>query len=412
LAANLTRNISYLSLSQLANYVFPLIVIPYVTRTLGPESYALTEFAGVIMVYFVSVVEFGFFTTATRRVAQLKEGTVQMAQIFSAVLQAKMLLMVLSLIILAGLILLVPKFNDNALLLSLSVPLIMGAALSPDFLFLGTQRASTIAFTNMMVKAAATASIFLFISEPEDYLWLNFINGLATVGLAILLLYIGLKRIKGLRLLMPKKETVKALLWESRFIFISNFSTRLYGFISIPMGAFLMSPQQLGLFAAASKLINVGQNVLFQPLHGALFPHLAALIKEDEKAYRVKHRQFLTLLALAVALLVLLLILIAPWVVPLVFGSDYQEAIPYLQWMTPIWFLGVFAHLYLQQGLLILKKDKPYMWIVLTTGLISIVLNYWLISGWQAQGAVGARLITEAILAILAALTFYKIRQR
>lgn len=382
------------------------------TRVLGPTSYALTEFAGVIMVYFVSVVEFGFFTTATRKVAQMKQDPQKLSAVFSAVLSAKLVLLVCSLGILGILLLVVPKFHENLDLMLLSIPLIMGAAINPDFLFLGTEKAINIAISNVLMKGLAMLSIFLFIHGPEDYLWLNFINGSATIGIALILLIMAFRRMPGLRWLAFRTSAMKEVLWESRFIFISNFSTRLYGFISIPMGGFLMSPQQLGLFAAASKLINVGQNVLFQPLHGALFPHLSALVKENESAYRKKHRRFLALLAVAVAVIVLALIFLSAWLVPLIFGNDYLDSIPYLQWMAPILFIGVFAHLYLQQGLLVLNRDRNYMYIVLFTGILSIIVNYLLISNWQAQGAAIARLITESVLALLAALTFYNVSRK
>lgn len=360
------------------------------------------------MVYLISVVEFGFYTTATRKVAQEKQSTSALSDTFSAVLSAKFILMIGSLLLLLGLIILVPKFRLNAQVLALSIPFVIGTALNPDFLFLGLQKAAHIALSNVLMKGIATASIFIFIHDPEDYLWLNFINGAATVGIALVLLFLAFKKVPGLRFLGWKHQAVKSMLKESRFIFISNFSTRIYGFISIPMGVFLMSPSQLGVFAAASKLINVGQSVLFQPLHGALLPHLATRVKESKAAYYKEHRWFLMLLASGIALICLTMIFLAPWFIPLVFGDDYLEAIPLLQWMSPMLFVGIFAHLYLQQGLLILNKDRVYMKIVLSVGLLSIFINYILISTWQEKGAVMARLITETLLALLAGLGFYK----
>lgn len=408
MAANLTRNISYLSLSQVANYAFPLVTIPYVTRVLGPSSYALTEFAGVIMVYLVSVVEFGFYTTATRKVAQLQRSQQSLSETFSAVLSAKLLLMVASLAVLVALIFVVPKFYDNAKLLLLSVPFVIGASLNPDFLFLGLQKAPVIAICNVIMKGLATASIFVFIHQPDDYLWLNLINGSATIGISITLLILAFQKIKGLRWVSWRNAKLKETLLESRFIFISNFSTRVYGFISIPMGGFLMSPTQLGVFAAASKLINVAQNVIFQPLHGALLPHLAARVKESRKRYLLEHKRYLLYLASGTGLASLTLILLAPWIIPFVFGDEYLASITLLRWLAPMLFVGAFAHLYLQQGLLILGKDKVYMYLVLITGLLSIVVNYFFISNWQDTGAVMARLTTEVVLAILAGIGFYK----
>lgn len=46
--------------------------------------------------------------------------------------------------------------------------------------------------------------------------------------------------------------------------------------------------------------------------------------------------------------------------------------------------------------------------LILIIGTLSIILNYFLIGSYQEMGAALARLITEFLLALFAALAFYK----
>jgi len=408
LQAKLTQNISYLSLSQVANYIFPLITIPYITRTLGPGNYAIVEFAAVIMLYFTAIVDYGFISSATRQIAADSENPQHLSKVFSGVMQARVLLFLAAMSAFIILLVFIPKFRENTLILALSAPMVLGMTLYPSFLFFGTQKAGVIAITNVLVKGLSTALIFIIIRNEGDFLWVNLINGISQVGISIITIYYAFKLFPNLKILPWSNVLIRFELKESFYLFISNFSTRVYGFLSIPMGIFLLSPQQLGLFAAASKLLNVAQSVLFQPLHGALFPYLSQAYAQGIRVYKQQHKKSLILLVLATGLASLILIVLAEFIIKLLFSEVYLAAAPLLAIMAPMLLVGAFAHMYLQQGLIILKEDKAYMWVLICTGLSSIVLNYLLISNFGIRGAAYARLASEVLLTILASALFYR----
>jgi len=280
--------------------------------------------------------------------------------------------------------------------------------LYPSFLFFGTQKAGVIAITNVLVKGLSTALIFIVIRNEGDFLWVNLINGLSQVGISLIAIYYAFRLFPDLKLLPWSKSMIKFELKESFYLFISNFSTRIYGFFSIPMGLFLLSPQQLGFFAAASKLFNVAQSVLFQPLHGALFPYLSQAYAKSISTYKRLHKKSLLLLVLTTSIASLMLIFLSEFIIRILFSEVYIDAVPLLIIMAPMLAVGALGHMYLQQGLIILKEDKAYMWVLISTGLSSIILNYFLISNFGISGAAYARLASEVLLAILASALFYR----
>ena len=104
----------------------------------------------------------------------------------------------------------------------------------------------------------------------------------------------------------------------------------------------------------------------------------------------------------------LFLMILSPWLIDLIFGKDYESSVRLLKIMAPMIIAGGCVHMFLQQGLLILRKDRIYMVIIVFTGISSIILNLILIKAYDVTGAAIVRLITEIIIALAAAIMFYK----
>ncbi|MCF0207273.1 MAG: oligosaccharide flippase family protein, partial [Bacteroidales bacterium] len=96
----LAENFMYLSVLQVAGYIFPLITIPYLARVIGVEGYGKIAFAAGIITWVMTITDWGFNYTATRDVAKIRDDKQKVAEIFSNVLWAKLLLMLASLVVL------------------------------------------------------------------------------------------------------------------------------------------------------------------------------------------------------------------------------------------------------------------------------------------------------------------------
>ena len=65
----LASNIASLFTVQAANYLIPLLTLPYLVRILGPREFGLIAFAQAFSQYFVILTDYGFNLSATREVA-------------------------------------------------------------------------------------------------------------------------------------------------------------------------------------------------------------------------------------------------------------------------------------------------------------------------------------------------------
>lgn len=76
------HNIGYLTLLQVAGYVFPFITMPYLARVIGTNGFGKIAFASAIICWVQTVVDWGFTYTATRDVAQNREERSKVSEIF------------------------------------------------------------------------------------------------------------------------------------------------------------------------------------------------------------------------------------------------------------------------------------------------------------------------------------------
>ena len=89
-----------LTILQAANYILPLVILPFLVRVLGAEKFGLVMFAQSLCVFLVVFVDYGFNISGTREIAIHKEDKAKISEIFSAIMIIKMGLILTALFLL------------------------------------------------------------------------------------------------------------------------------------------------------------------------------------------------------------------------------------------------------------------------------------------------------------------------
>lgn len=346
-AKTLAGNFMWLSALQVAGYVFPLITMPYLARVIGVEGFGKIAFAAAIMVWIQTIADWGFNLTATRDVAQNRENPDKVSEIFSNVLWARSLLMLLSLGVLLLLIVMVPKFRDEWDIIMVTFLMIPGHILFPDWFFQAMERMKYITILNLLMKFLFTIAVFLFIKQPEDYILQPLFISLGYVVSGLIALYyiVGKWRVKIRR---PNIKSTLLTIKKSTDVFITNLAPNLYNSFSVVLLGFFGGGVANGIYDGGNRFFTIG-NKLLGIVTRTIFPFLS---RRQEK-----HKQFV-LLCLSISILIALIFYIfAPFVVGLMLSSEFNDSVIVLRILSISYIFLSLSDIYGSCYLIVNKKE-------------------------------------------------------
>ncbi len=320
------ENFFALSSLQAANYILPLLTMPYLIRVLGAEKFGLVNFAGAFVQYFGIVTDYGFNLSATQDVSVHRNDPEKISEIFSAVLLIKVSLMILSLVVLSGVLWFVPRFGDESALYLFTFAGVVGGLLFPSWFFQGIESMKYITLLNVLSKFLFTVSVFALVRRPEDYVYVPLLNsaGLVVAGLLSLLVAV---RTFGVKLRLPGTTEIRNQLRLGWHIFISAVTINAYTGTRVFAVGLFTNNAITGYYALAEKLMQMVQTVPLASLLGAIHPRLSSIhLNDPERGLRIMRRlQRYTTLGYTALLPVLFIF--APQIVRLVTGGAYEETI-------------------------------------------------------------------------------------
>lgn len=393
------KNVLSLYALQFANYILPLIAVPYLVRVLGPEKFGAVAFGQSFMMYFVLLVNYGFDWSATRTISVQRDDPQKVSRTASAVLGAKVLLTVLSLGILTLLVAMVPKFQEVSALLYLLFGIVIGNALFPKWLFQGLERMVAISVINLFMRVLALAGIFLIIHQPADYLKYAGLLGFQWVGAGIVgLVWASL----GLRVkpVIPALSEIVRVLKEGWILFLSQASVSLYTVGNAFILGLLTNPTVVGYYSAAEKIVKALTG-LTEPVTQAAYPRFSKLAAESKASLLYWTRRALLLQSVVGFALSAVLFLGAPIIVDIVLGKQYLPAIPVIRVLAVVPFLVSISAGMGRFVFLPMRKENIRFAITFVAGFLNLFLAFILVPRWSGTGMAIAVVAAEANIGLL-----------
>ncbi len=266
------ENYFFMTVLQILNSLFYLLIYPFLIRTLGADSYGLYVFAMSIVTYFISFVSFGFDLPGAKIVSQNQNDKVIISNALSSVFTSKLYLTLISIAVIAVIILFFPIVKTNWIIISICSIQIFSNLLIPQWLYQGIQKMRELTMVQLLFKTLSLPFIFFMVKSGSD-LWkfalILSLSSLMSGLVVIILLYIKHDfKIKIIEFNKIKNWVADALpfFWSSIMNTIKQQST------IVVIGSFF-TMKDVALYDLANKIFTVPA-ILTANINGSLFPKI------------------------------------------------------------------------------------------------------------------------------------------
>ena len=388
----LFKNIISLYGFTIAKLVFPMLVLPYLTRVLSLEAYGLVAYVKTIMSYMQQLVDFGFMLSGTREVVEIVQGSaislrveggsqqcsdssnpsvsfadsppdatpfatswpsspyggrkgdqgmmktnIALNQAVGDIMVARLLNAGIALLILAILIFAIPILSANKIFVFFSFATIFASIFLFDYVFRGLEQMQVITYRFMVMKSISTVLTFFVVKSDADIMWipaLDLAGSLVAVGLVLFEL-----RKFGITPQFTTLANAVKKLKESAIYFASEASTSVFGALNTVLVGIFLPLAQVAFWSLVMQILGAVQS-LYSPITSGLFPRMVAT-----KSKGLLLKMFAIFVPVVFAGCVFTYF-ISDYAVVLIAGEKYLPSAEVLRWVTPWLFLGFPAMLF------------------------------------------------------------------
>lgn len=396
--STVAKNAFSLYLIHFANYLIPLVTVPYVVRVLTPHGYGLVAFGMSLIGYFMVVVDYGFTFSATRRISVQRNDSISVSRTAFNVWAAKILLCVGGLAVLLVLITVVPQLRQVDQLMLILYGMVVGNVLFPVWLFQGMERMVAISVINLVMRLFVVIGIFTLIHRPEDYLLYAGLTSMGSIGAGIAGVGVALHMFK-LPFVFPSWRGIGEALVEGWMLFLSMASVSLYTVGNAFILGLLTNHTAVGYYAAAEKIVKAVLGLL-GPLSQAVYPRFSKMAS-DSKALALKWGRRMLLLMGGLGLTLSMALFVgAPAIVRIVLGPEYGPSTTVIRILAALPLLIGISNVLGIQTMLPFRRERAFASVLLCAGLINIGLAILFAPIWQESGMAAAVLLSEAFVTV------------
>lgn len=386
------------NIRQVLNFLVPIVVFPYISRILGPESLGKVEFANSITSYFVLFTALGIPTYGVREIARVRDDEKLRSKTVAELSLILLITVFIGYVIYFIIIFFVPKFTTDILLFLIVAPTIFLSDFSYEWFFIGIENQTYITFRYILVKFIQIILIFLLIHNASQYYIYAAIligmNGLSTIfNLFQLKKYVHFVSIK----LLDVKKHFKPILT----IFASLIATSVYMHIDVTMVGTMVGDEAVGLYVVPNRVVRIVIH-LITSLGVVMIPRLENVLKKgDEEQYFSLLNKSLSFTLLFCIPSFFGIILTAPEVVYLFGGKSYTASVLGMQLLSPILIFVPLAHFVGMQILYPYRKETKYTISVTVASISNAIFNFFAIKKLQQNGAILGTVLAEGLGLIL-----------
>ena len=401
---SLKNNLFYSILLVLANYVFPFLTYPYVSRVLGVTGIGACNFVDSVINYFILFSSLGINTLGVREIAKHHGDRQSLNRTFSNIFLVNLILTGIMLLVLIIVTFAVPQLSCHKDLMLIGAFKLVFNCLLVEWLYKGLEDFRLITLRTIIVKLLYVASVFIFVRAASD-VWIYYLlSSMMVVLNALINIFFAHSRVrltfKGLSLYPVFKSMLALGIYAILTSMYTTFNVTFLGFVS--------GETEVGYYTTATKIYYLVM-ALFSAFTGVMLPRMSSLAASGDM------EKFRSYYNLAVELLLGFSLPIIAWMIPmagdivgLIAGPGYEGAVAPMVIIAPLVFVVGYEQILVLQTLLPLGKDKIMLRNSIAGAVVGVALNVILVPSFASLGSSIVWISVECLILIVSQVSVNK----
>lgn len=312
---------------------------PYVIRVLGAEQYGLYAFLLAIALYFQDLIDFGFDSPCTKRVAVSAADKAELSRTVSVVFYCKLVLIFLSFGIALPVVLLIPVLKSNLWLFAVIFVQNLYKTFYPQWYYLGTKNMRFSSILQAVIRISQIPLTLIFVKTEADLMiYAAIVSGTMLIGS-----FVGGANVlmHGVKLVKVSPSLMMEYYREATPFFVTTISGRVKEkTLTAIIGAYF-GMRDVAIYDLANKIIQIPK-LLLNSINAALFPEVVTNPTPQRVAKILKYERL-------IALATVLSIVVFGYPAALVLGGrDMVQAYPVALILSLTIYFALIAGAYLQ----------------------------------------------------------------
>lgn len=386
----------FLGFSSIFSLAVPLIVIPYLIKTVGLSNYGLSVVAFSVMYFISLVVDFGYNITGVSELAKATSNEKKNEIIIYALCTKTILFLILLGGFLVALVF-IPYLRTHFLLFLFSLLIPFTSILNLNWALQGIQKIKLLSLLTLLGKVVYLISIFLSIRSADHFIYINALYALGVFVSGLVSLYFIHKQIC-VRFVPFNMKRFWAEVRASGHYFVSNISIHLSLNLFPVILSFFVKSEIVGIFSVVEKIYNLVRSI-FSIYINLMLPRISALVVSSlSRAVDVLKKTYVFVIAFV--LLQIIIVFLFKMEIIGFFIEDFGELAATLLQISMLGIIILVFNCPIYILLLALDRRKEIMNTFLIGPLVGILFCTVLSKYYGIFGAFTAIIVTELFYAI------------
>ncbi|MDU4789069.1 MAG: oligosaccharide flippase family protein [Clostridium sp.] len=380
---SIKKNLIYQMIYQILVFFIPLVISPYLTRTLGGQALGVYSYSNAFAYYFVVLAMLGITRYGQRAISVVKNNEVELRKTFWSLYIVHFAISCVAVLLY---FIFVAIYNPSEKIIYIIQGIYVASSIfDVTWLFYGLENFKSVVIKNFLVKIMELIFIFCFVKNPSDLWVYTLIISISIMLGQLMLIPTAVKNIVPIR--FKAQDTlvhIKPLLT----LWISVIASTLYTVFDRTLIGAMTETVNVAFYEYADKIVRVPIAVL-GAISTVTYPRMCALVANDkgEESQKVFIKSFIITTFLSSGA-VSLIISIAKDFSILYYGQEFELSGMLMIFLSPIIMIISIGDIVRTQILIPHKMDKQFSFCITINAIVNLILSGVLIPIIGVYGAV------------------------